>query len=186
MANPSPTSAKTKTSAKKSANPTEQLRASLVARGERVVGLFRRWDLNGDGIISKEEVICNTIAPDCSTSSEANSSHVRLLPIPPPPSHPPFWARCAQFRAALPELGLISILVGQADDLFDQFDADSSGEISFHELHAMLRKPTPAVRQPPARRVQIAILEIEPLREQTRRKMLEMNMRATMQDNLLT
>ena len=57
MANPSPTSAKTKTSAKKSANPTERLRASLVARGERVVGLFRRWDLNGDGIISKEEVI---------------------------------------------------------------------------------------------------------------------------------
>ena len=44
-------------SAKKSTNPTERLRASLVARGERVVGLFRRWDLNGDGIISKEEVI---------------------------------------------------------------------------------------------------------------------------------
>ena len=81
---------------------------------------------------------------------------------------------------------MISISVGQADDLFDQFDTDSSGEISFHELHAMLRKPPPAVRQPPARRVQIAILDLEALREQTRRKLLEMNMRATMQDNLLT
>ena len=106
-------------------------------------------------------------------------------PCPHTPYPPLFGARCAQFRAALPELGLISISVGQADDLFDQFDTDGSGEISFHELHAMLRKPPPAVRQPPARRVPIAILDLEALRGQTRRKLLEMNMRATMQDYLL-
>ena len=105
--------------------------------------------------------------------------------MPPSPLPPLFGVRCAQFREALPELGLISISVGQADDLFDQFDTDGSGEISFHELHAMLRKPPPAVRQPPARRVPIAILDLEALRGQTRRKLLEMNMRATMQDYLL-
>ena len=50
---------------------------------------------------------------------------------------------------------------------------------------SMRVEQTPAVRQPPARRVPIAILDLEALRGQTRRKLLEMNMRATMQDYLL-
>ena len=75
----------------------DHLRDALVAQATRVIDLFQRWDVNGDGEITKEE-----------------------------------------FRKAIPELGLAN--GGFVDELFDSFDIDSSGAITFRELNRMLRR----------------------------------------------
>ena len=69
---------------------------TLAAKGARVIDLFRAWDDDRNGMISRLE-----------------------------------------FRRALPMLGMkVDRLV--VDQLFDSFDADKSGEISYEELKAKL------------------------------------------------
>jgi len=76
----------------------DHLRDALVEQATRVIDLFKSWDLNGDGNISKNE-----------------------------------------FFRALPELGLWAHS-DEVDELFDSFDSDHSGVISFRELNRMLRR----------------------------------------------
>jgi len=76
----------------------EQLRDALVDHSMRVMDLFREWDEDGNGEISREE-----------------------------------------FRKALPMLGLHASSE-QLKVLFDEFDADTSGSISFRELNRKLRR----------------------------------------------
>ena len=46
---------------------------------------------------------------------------------------------CAEFRRALPMLG-VKVNVADVDALFKSFDVDGSGEISYEEMHKMLRE----------------------------------------------
>jgi hypothetical protein len=77
----------------------EHLRTSLFANAVRVIDLFREWDVDADGCISRTE-----------------------------------------FSYALPLLG-IQASKEQTDALFEDFDTDGSGEISFKEFNKMVRRP---------------------------------------------
>jgi len=82
---------------------SQQLREALVSNASRVIDLFREWDEDGDGMISKKE-----------------------------------------FEVAMPMLGLhVDLTV--VHSLFDEFDCDASGEISFRELNKILRRDTKKV-----------------------------------------
>ena len=82
-------------------SPIVQLKESLDAHASRVIDLFRKWDIDGDGTVDKKE-----------------------------------------FRAGLEHLGF-GALASHAETLFDTFDENSSGTISFKELHRVLRKVKP-------------------------------------------
>ena len=83
---------------------SQQLREALVQNAARVIDLFREWDEDGDGQISKKE-----------------------------------------FEDAMPMLGL-DVDVSVVDSLFDEFDCDASGEITFRELNKILRRDTKKVQ----------------------------------------
>jgi len=80
----------------------EQLRDALVANAMRVMDLFREWDDNGDGQITKDE-----------------------------------------FKKAIPKLGL-TCPMDAVDALFDEFDLDRGGTITFRELNKQLRRDVKA------------------------------------------
>ena len=71
----------------------------------------------------------------------------------------------------------------QVDALFAIFDADGSGDISFRELHRMLRKAVPVT--PPARRrvVPTHPVDVEALRTETRNQLLTMQLQSEMHKN---
>ena len=89
----------------------EQLTEALQKNLTRVIDLFREWDDDGNGQVSK-----------------------------------------AEFRLALPMLGLQGMDRSMADDLFDSFDRDGSGTVEYCEISRSLRpKPSflPKVRSAP-------------------------------------
>ena len=112
----------------------EQLRDALVANSARVSDLFREWDSDNDGLVSKEE-----------------------------------------FRMALPMLGLFATR-GDADHLFDSFDSDGSGSITFLELNRMLRRDVRHERTTPtklrARGGKVPIADVSKLRASVSQAML--------------
>lgn len=75
-----------------------KMNSSLRAGIERVVAVFKDWDINEDGCISRDE-----------------------------------------FRAALPLIGITGYLPEEVDALFDSFDPDGSGELTYRELFQTLR-----------------------------------------------
>jgi len=77
----------------------ERVGEAMRANELRVLDLFREWDQDEDGVISR-----------------------------------------AEFRSALPLLGLMLSTREDADKLFDFFDANHDGEISFEEFHQILRR----------------------------------------------
>ena len=75
------------------------IREKLTDQATRVIELFKEWDTNHDGIISRSE-----------------------------------------FVEAMPYLGMQHCLPIEVTALFNEFDPDGSGTISFRELHQMLRR----------------------------------------------
>ena len=94
--------------------------AVACSQASRVIDLFKTWDVDGDGCITKGESRTalpehapRACAPMCIQLTRACAWHV-----------------CAgEFRKALPELGLWAD-PAEVDALFDSFDADGSGEIT--------------------------------------------------------
>ena len=78
----------------------QRLRDRLASQAARVLDLFRQWDVDGDGTVTREE-----------------------------------------FRKAMlgPELGFSDASPENINGLFNAFDKDGEGQISFRELHRMLR-----------------------------------------------
>ena len=113
----------------------DHLRDALVEQATRVIDLFKSWDDNGDGQITK-----------------------------------------AEFLRALPELGLWADR-SEVDELFDAFDYDRSGSITFRELNRMLRRTrrTDAEakmrRGSPTREEAILAVDVSSLRKQVFKKM---------------
>merc|ERR1712083_1037057 len=77
-----------------------QIQEALAANAARVIDLFREWDIDGDGQITRKE-----------------------------------------FHKAMPMLGL-EVPKREIDKVFDEFDPDGSGEISYTELKALLKRKT--------------------------------------------
>ena len=75
----------------------DQIKQALAGGFGKVMDIFREWDEDGSGTITKKE-----------------------------------------FRRALPLLGL-RLEKKDADDFFDSFDRDLSGEVDYRELHSQLR-----------------------------------------------
>ena len=73
------------TSVKGAVEVAKQLRAALSKSSARLLDLFRAWDDNGDGLISKKELRQATIA----LGFEVPRSEVRAVPPSPPPPLPP-------------------------------------------------------------------------------------------------
>lgn len=99
----------------------ENVRAQLSVHADRVVEAFLRWDVSGDGTLSKGEFI----------------------------------------GGMLDELGLQDLNREAIDNLFDAFDIDGSGEISFAEVdrmvHGTRHAPTPTAAAAGAGRVKSAL-----------------------------
>lgn len=114
----------------------QRLRDRLAAQASRVLDLFRKWDVDGDGIVTR-----------------------------------------AEFAKALPDLGFHDCLPSDIDALFNTFDKDGEGEISFRELHKMLRmaKPTKAKKKVVVQLVQPH--DLKELRRSMRNELLEMGLR---------
>ena len=110
------------------------LRHELARKWLRVRDLFRAWDTNGDGLVSREVCTVALESPDlhrhvvaCALLSGA-------------------CAHCEQeFTMAMRQLGL-EAPPHVYDGLFCSFDTDCSGLVDFHEMHEALkqrpRKPT--------------------------------------------
>jgi len=107
----------------------EQLKAFLKANQARVIDLFRSWDDDGDGTISKKN-----------------------------------------FRRAMPILGL-NVPRAEADALFDNFDLDGSGFISYQELEVLLKIKKPGSAGGPQRPWVAGEVAKSPLLETTRELM---------------
>ena len=126
-------------------NPVNHLRDALSSQASRVIDLFKRWDSNGDGVISKPE-----------------------------------------FRRGIVDLGFGSCLPTEVDRLFAVFDADASGDISFRELHRMLRKQQITIDAPKVHVEHTAVmpLDVTQLRAQTRSQLTTMMINNEMQEIL--
>ena len=111
---------------------TEQLRDALVQNSMRVMDLFREWDKNGDGVVSRIE-----------------------------------------FRKAIPMLGLHAS-GDQIDALFQEFDIDGNGTISFRELNKQLRRDVKTEVKRPAKEpiAQLNIADVDALRRSVRAGLL--------------
>ena len=72
---------------------------ALSANAVRVVDLFREWDADGNGVVTK-----------------------------------------AEFRKAMPLLGLKDVPKKDIDAVFDSFDPDGSGELEMKELEKLLKR----------------------------------------------
>lgn len=114
----------------------QRLRDKLAAQASRVIDLFKRWDNDSDGKISR-----------------------------------------AEFARAMPELGLAHSLPGEINGLFNTFDPDGSGEITFRELHRMLRKSDSTVQTRRGAAKQVSLVNIDDLRKDVKSDMLKMNFR---------
>ena len=98
----------------------------------RVMDLFREWDEDNDGLVSREE-----------------------------------------FRRALPLLGLHAS-TAQFDELFDEFDVDKGGSISFRELNRLLRRDVKAEARTRTKTTEalVEIADVHALRRTVRQSML--------------
>ena len=97
----------------------------------RVIDLFRMWDTNEDGLISR-----------------------------------------AEFHKAMPLLGLGAYVAEEVDALFNQFDVDGGGQITFRELFRMVRhNPELAPKKKRAAKVEKIelVADLEELRSSTTR-----------------
>ena len=106
----------------------DKLRGSLVSKWGRVLDLFRGWDADGSGTISKSE-----------------------------------------FVAALPAAGIFAT-GEQLGMLFHEFDRDGDGEISFRELHAMLRQARREADFVPDEEAAVALVDLDALRTELQSK----------------
>ena len=114
---------------------SHQLRNVLKENAVRVIDLFRDWDEDGDGTISKKEFAKVRACAAASARVPAGGSTARLGVAPTVPPPPPRAPR----RQVMPVLG-VSIPQRDMDELFDLFDPDGSGLIEFNELNALLRQ----------------------------------------------
>jgi len=127
------------------------LREKLTSMASRVIDLFKLWDGNFDGQISREE-----------------------------------------FIRAMPFLGLQDCLTAEINGLFNVFDPDNSGQISFRELYRMLRReakpakkevvnPSPGSMRPP-----VMVSDIADLRRDVKQEVLKMNLRTEFRDLVMS
>lgn len=119
----------------------QSLRDKLSAQASRVIDLFKTWDTNHDGKISRDE-----------------------------------------FLRAMPHLGLQHCLPVEIMALFSAFDPDGSGEISFRELHRMLRQAPAPRKQVVVEEVKTPLVDLEELRKTCKHDVLKMNMQVEFQD----
>ena len=109
----------------------QNLRDTLVNHALRVMDLFREWDADGNGEITKEE-----------------------------------------FRHALPMLGLHASY-DDVEELFEGFDADSSGSISFRELNRQLRRDVKNERKAEKSKAEVVdLIDVTTLRQTVRQGLM--------------
>ena len=110
----------------------ENLRDTLVHHALRVMDLFREWDADGNGEITKEE-----------------------------------------FRKALPMLGLHATK-DAVDELFEGFDTDDSGSLSFRELNRQLRRDVKAEEKKgeKVKAAAVDIIDVNALRQTVRQGLM--------------
>jgi len=120
----------------------QRLRAVLASQTARTIDLFKKWDTDGDGMLTKEE-----------------------------------------FKVAIKnQLGFSSMRPSELDALFTAFDADGSGEISFREMHKMLRVADPVDRKPRAAAPPVELVDLQKMRLQMMHDVIRMNVRCEMRE----
>jgi len=116
-----------------------QMSEKLSGQAARVVDLFKKWDVNHDGTVSR-----------------------------------------AEFKRAMPLLGLSSHTPAEIQALFATFDPDGSGEITFRELYKMLRHNSelnaPLAKPPAAPPKPVIVVDLDSLRARTKIDMFKMEL----------
>ena len=113
------------------------MREKLTQNAARVIDLFKQWDNDGDGTISRSE-----------------------------------------FVKAMPMLGLQDCLPIEINALFSAFDPSGDGDITFRELHRMLRQEVPKKKKVVEKQVvKIPIVELEQARREAKEELLKMNLK---------
>ena len=114
----------------------EQLAEALAAHHARVIEVFREWDGDGSGTISKAEFrqgLSRLGLRDVTDQQAHTHPNPNPNPNPHPNPHPHPHPHPNPQPNPHPK-------PNQADDLFDEIDVDRSGEIEYRELHSKLRR----------------------------------------------
>ena len=113
-----------------------QVRDALASNGSRVMELFRSWDDDGDGEVSKAEFHLAMISLGLNAPNEANNPRLNHA------------------------------VTDAVSSLFDSFDADGSGSIGFRELNRMLKPTSAAApKAKRAERPMVKVLSVEEARK---------------------
>jgi Ca2+-binding EF-hand superfamily protein len=87
-----------------------------------------------------------------------------------------------EFLRAMPHLGLKHCLPVEIMGLFSAFDPDGSGEISFRELHKMLRQTHAPKKGIVVEEAKTPLVNLDELRKTCKQDVLKMNMQVEIQD----
>ena len=87
-----------------------------------------------------------------------------------------------EFLRAMPFLGLQHCLPVEVNALFTAFDPDGSGEISFRELHRMLRQVGSPRKKVVVEEPKMPPVDVDALRKETKLDVIKMNMKIEFQD----
>ena len=97
----------------------------------------------------------------------------------------------SEFMRAMPYLGLQDCLPIEVASLFNAFDPDGSGEISFRELHRMLgrapskKRAEPKIKKDATPKMSDLLLDVTTLRRDIKQDVLRMNLQVELQELII-
>ena len=117
----------------------QQLKLALSKNAGRVIDLFREWDTDGDGTVSRKEfrkalpALGLGVRPRASLILSFYARHDGA-------THPMHYRRTRAHLRCCAHVHVSDVPKKEIDALFSEWDADGSGSIAYDEMKELLRK----------------------------------------------